>query len=105
MTLRVLLVEDLRDTHPLLSDLFAAPGEAQIVGVETTEPEARAWLAQHAGEWDVAIVDLILAEGSGMGVVRRAREVSVPGKIAGVQWIRQPRGQRTLPEVRRRSGL
>jgi DNA-binding NarL/FixJ family response regulator len=41
----------------------------EAVGWADTEADARAWLAAHADGWDLAIVDLFLKEGSGLGVL------------------------------------
>jgi len=35
-----------------------------------TEHEARAWLSHNNGDWKLAIVDLFLKEGSGLGVLK-----------------------------------
>lgn len=45
----------------------------------TTEAEAKLWLDDHPEAWDLAIVDLVLAQGSGMGVVTQARRTASPG--------------------------
>ena len=47
--------------------------EAKIIGFATTEDEAIAWLATHAIEWQLAVVDLFLGQGAGLGVVRQCR--------------------------------
>ena len=74
MALTAFLVEDnktIRDTLiPALEDLSTA----QVVGFAETEQDATNWLATHGRQWDVAIVDLFLREGSGLGVLRGCRE-------------------------------
>ena len=82
MARRVFLVEDLRGMQALLADLFATIGGLEIVDVSTTEAEARLWLDEHPGAWDLAIVDLVLDEGSGTSVLRLAREHDCAGLIA-----------------------
>ena len=79
MAWRVFMVEDLRSMQLLLADLFATIGSIEIVGASTTEAEAKLWLDEHPGMWDLAIVDLVLAQGSGMGVVAHARRTGGPG--------------------------
>jgi DNA-binding NarL/FixJ family response regulator len=79
MARRVFLVEDLRGMRALLADLFATIGGLEIVDASTTEAEARLWLDEHPGAWDLAIIDLVLAEGSGMGVIPQARRRARPG--------------------------
>ncbi|HEY8357731.1 MAG TPA: response regulator [Ramlibacter sp.] len=73
MELRVFLVEDLQRMRGLLTDLFASIGGFTVVGVASTEAEASLWLQDHAGQWDLAIVDLVLEQGAGMNVVRQCR--------------------------------
>ncbi|RYH18967.1 MAG: response regulator [Alcaligenaceae bacterium] len=40
------------------------------VGFAETEADARKWLQTHPGEWELAIVDLFLQQGSGLGVLQ-----------------------------------
>ncbi|WP_353506314.1 response regulator [Variovorax davisae] len=40
------------------------------MAIAQSQGEAVHWLAGHKGEWDLAVVDLFLAEGSGIEVVR-----------------------------------
>ncbi|NNU45510.1 hypothetical protein [Ramlibacter montanisoli] len=70
MTIRVFLVEDLPAMRELLVDLFTSIGNYQVVGTSSTEAEANLWIDEFPRKWDLLIVDLILAEGSGLGVVR-----------------------------------
>lgn len=69
MALLTFLVEDnptIRDNLiPTLADLADAP----VVGVAETEAQATAWLHDHAGVWHLAVIDLFLREGSGLGVL------------------------------------
>lgn len=48
---------------PALEDL----ADVQVIGFAETEADASAWLATH--EWHLAIVDLFLRQGSGLGVL------------------------------------
>lgn len=70
--LSVFLVEDnpLIRTHlvPALADL----GSASVMGTAETEAEAIDWLAKHKGQWDLAVVDLLLKDGNGLGVIEWA---------------------------------
>jgi DNA-binding NarL/FixJ family response regulator len=76
---RVFLVEDMRKMRGLLADLFSSLG-FRIVGHATTEAEADLWLEEHRGEWDLAVIDLLLDQGSGMGVIRKCKQPG-PGKV------------------------
>ena len=78
---RLFLVEDLQTMKTLLHALFATVGGIQVVGGAGTEAEANLWLLEHPGAWDVALIDLVLDQGSGMSVIRRARELHAEGKV------------------------
>jgi two-component system OmpR family response regulator len=81
LDLRVLLVEDHTKMHGLLEELFDAVGGLRVVGAVGTEAEAIQWLGEHRGEWDLAVIDLILSEGSGMGVIPRAKAIHPEGHV------------------------
>jgi DNA-binding NarL/FixJ family response regulator len=74
MTIRVLLVEDMKQVQGVVADLLATVGDFHLVGAIETEAEANLWLQEHPGAWDLAVIDLVLAQGSGMGVITRARD-------------------------------
>jgi DNA-binding NarL/FixJ family response regulator len=81
MELRVLIVEDLQTTRGLLADLLQLIGNIQVVATVGTEAEAKLWLEDHPDAWDLAIVDLVLEQGSGISVLRRAKEAWPQGKV------------------------
>ncbi len=54
---------------PALEDL----ANARVVGFAETEEVAASWLTEHRNEWHLAIVDLFLREGSGLGVLASCR--------------------------------
>lgn len=74
MTLGVLLVEDLKHLRMGVSELLASLGDFAVVGQVATEAEAKLWLSQNRGKWDLAIIDLILEQGTGMGVIAQSKE-------------------------------
>jgi DNA-binding NarL/FixJ family response regulator len=74
VTIRVLLVEDMKQVHGILAELLAGVGDFPLVHATATEAEAKLWLAEHPGAWDLAIIDLVLDQGSGFGVVAVAAE-------------------------------
>lgn len=74
MQVRVFLVDDLQRMRSLMEDLFSAIGGMQVVGTAATEAEAKLWLLDHSGAWDIAIVDLVLEQGSGLGVLKYSKE-------------------------------
>jgi DNA-binding NarL/FixJ family response regulator len=79
--LRVFLVDDLPSTQRLIGDLFAALGGIALAGVASSEGEAKLWLDDNPGSWDVAVIDLVLEAGSGMGVIPHARECNPAGAV------------------------
>jgi two-component system, OmpR family, response regulator len=79
--IRVFFVEALGDLQSLLDEMLGA-GRLHGVGTATTETEAELWLEEHTADWDLAVVDLMLAQGSGFGVISRARETHPTGCVA-----------------------
>ena len=43
------------------------------IGYAETEAEASQWLVEHADDWELAIVDLFLKQGSGLGVLQTCK--------------------------------
>jgi DNA-binding NarL/FixJ family response regulator len=78
---KVFLVEDLARMRGLLDDLFASLGGIRVVAVSTTEAEARLWLDENHGEWDVAVLDLVLEQGGGMNLIRHCKQVPLGGRV------------------------
>lgn len=78
MSLRVFLVEDSQNARSLLQEAMASIGNVQVQGSAATEAEAIDWMKEHLGEWDAAVLDLVLEQGSGLGVL--ARTVALPGR-------------------------
>ena len=78
---RVFLVEDLGRMRTVLADLLGTLDGFQVVGSASTEAEANLWLDDHHGGWDLAIVDLMLEQGSGMGVLARCNVQPDKGRI------------------------
>jgi DNA-binding NarL/FixJ family response regulator len=74
VTIRVFLVEDMKQVQGVLGDLLASLGDFQLVDAMATEAEAKLWLSENPDGWDLAVIDLVLEQGSGMGVIPQARE-------------------------------
>lgn len=72
--MRVLLVEDLPQMQGVVTDLLGTVGDFQVVMTASTEAEANLWIDENPGQWDLAVVDLVLEQGTGLGVVARTRE-------------------------------
>jgi len=74
MALITYLVED---NEIVLENLMEALQEiacVQVTGHGATQAEASQWLSSHDGEWHLAIVDLFLKEGNGLGVLAGCRK-------------------------------
>lgn len=82
MELRVLLADDSAANRGLMKHLFAEIGSLQVAAEASSEGEAKLWLMDSPRAWDVAVIDLMLEESSGFGVIQRCREVHPHGKIA-----------------------
>jgi DNA-binding NarL/FixJ family response regulator len=76
VSVRVFLVEDMKQVQGVLADLLASLGDFRLVGTARTEAEARLWLQENPGAWDLSIIDLVLDQGTGMAVIRPARDVT-----------------------------
>jgi DNA-binding NarL/FixJ family response regulator len=73
MALKAYIVEDSPTIRENLIETLHELAEVDAVGLADTEREAKAWLAEHPVAWDVAVVDLFLREGNGLGVVEACR--------------------------------
>lgn len=71
MAVRVFLVEDQKPMQELVRDLLDSIGGFELVGMAASETSATEWLLRHRGGWDLAIVDLLLVEGSGFTLITR----------------------------------
>lgn len=79
--LRVFLVEDIQRMRGLLTDLFSSMGGFKVIAQTSTEAEANLWLEDNRGQWDLAIVDLVLDQGAGMNVIRRCKADPDGGRV------------------------
>ena len=74
MASRAFIVEDHLAIRESLSEALAELADVTTCGVASTDDEAVAWLTDPAQEWDIAIVDLLLAHGgSGLKVLEACR--------------------------------
>jgi DNA-binding NarL/FixJ family response regulator len=71
MTLRAYIVEDSSTIRDNLIATLKELAQIEPVGSSGCEHEASRWLA--ANDWDLAIIDLFLREGSGMNVLDACR--------------------------------
>jgi two-component system OmpR family response regulator len=73
MKIRAYIVEDNAAIRDNLIDTLQEFGSIETVGVAETEEQGKVWLADKDAQWDLAIVDLFLKEGTGLGVVKACR--------------------------------
>jgi two-component system, OmpR family, response regulator len=71
--LRTYIVEDNATIRENLVGTLEELASIQALGWAETENEARSWLGSHDRQWDLAIVDLFLKQGSGLGVLEACR--------------------------------
>jgi DNA-binding NarL/FixJ family response regulator len=67
--LKTFIVEDNATIRDNLIGTLEELAAVKALGWAETENDARSWLSAHPGEWDLAIVDLFLKQGSGLGVL------------------------------------
>ncbi len=65
----IYLVEDNDVVRDSLANMLKELANVKVAGVASTEREATEWLLGHPDEWQMAVVDLFLLQGSGLGVL------------------------------------
>jgi DNA-binding NarL/FixJ family response regulator len=71
--LRTFIAEDSAIILESLVPMLEEWGDVKVVAVAADESSALAWLAIHAHEVDLLIVDIFLRNGSGLGVLRAVK--------------------------------
>ena len=74
MALITYLAEDNATIARNLIETLEEICDVKVVGFGITQAEASRWLSLHDGQWSLAIVDLFLKEGSGLGVLTGCRK-------------------------------
>lgn len=74
MRLKTYIVEDNPTIRENLIGTLEELARIDAVGTADTENEGKAWLAKNSENWDLAIVDLFLKQGSGLGVLAACRD-------------------------------
>ncbi|MDB5861047.1 MAG: putative response regulator, CheY [Ramlibacter sp.] len=77
----VLLVEDSPSVQAALKDLFGTIGGFFVAGTANGETEATDWLHHHRRAWGLAVLDLMLHEGSGFNLIHRCRSEHPAGRV------------------------
>lgn len=73
---RILLIEDSEVLSRRLVDLLSEPGRLAVAAQAATQTEALTRLQESM--YDVLVVDIELAEGNGVAVIRQARQLYPP---------------------------
>lgn len=81
VTLKTYLVED----NPTIRDNLIATLEelacVDAVGTSDNENDGKQWLLNNPEQWDLAILDLFLKQGSGLGVLAACRDRKPTQKV------------------------
>jgi two-component system, OmpR family, response regulator len=72
--LKTYIVEDNPTIRENLIGTLEELARIDPVGTAETENEGKAWLTENRDNWDLAIVDLFLKQGSGLGVLAACRD-------------------------------
>ncbi len=81
MALITYIVEDSETIRENLISTLEEIAPVKVVGFAETEQEASLWLSINNGDWQLAIVDLFLKEGSGLGVLRGCQSRNPSQKV------------------------
>jgi two-component system OmpR family response regulator len=79
--LKTYIVEDNPTIRENLIGTLEELARIEPVGTAETEIEGRKWLLEHQAQWDLAIVDLFLKQGSGLGILAACRERAAHQKV------------------------
>ncbi|MES2399909.1 MAG: response regulator [Pseudomonadota bacterium] len=75
------IVEDSATIRENLISTLEEIAPVKVVGFAETEKEASLWLSMNNGNWQLAIVDLFLKEGSGLGVLKGCQSRNAYQKV------------------------
>jgi DNA-binding NarL/FixJ family response regulator len=74
VALRTYIVEDNPTIRENLVATLEELANIQAVGSAETENEGKAWLTENGQQWDLAIIDLFLKQGSGLGILHACKD-------------------------------
>lgn len=81
MRLKTFIVEDNPTIRENLIGTLEELADVQIAATADTENEAKVWMHANADGWNLAIVDLFLKQGSGLGVLSACRNRASTQKV------------------------
>jgi len=79
--LKTYLVEDNLTIRENLIATLEELVNIENIGTSDSENEAKAWLVANPQDWDLAILDLFLKQGSGLGVLAACRDRKPSQKV------------------------
>ncbi|MDB5828730.1 MAG: hypothetical protein JWQ73_2950 [Variovorax sp.] len=81
MALRVFIVEDNPLIRTNLIETLVELAAIEVVSFSNGAPEANRWFGAHRHGWDLAVIDLFLAEGNGLAVLGEIRTRSAHQRV------------------------
>ena len=81
MALITYIVEDSVTIRENLISTLEEIAPVKVVGFADTEREANNWLLEHNRDWQLAIVDLFLKDGTGLGVLKGCHSRAAHQKV------------------------
>ncbi len=90
MILRAFLVEDQPDIRTTVIDAMETIAPLKFIGYADGESAARKWLKANHADWQLAIVDLRLKEGTGFGVLKSCQARKPEQKVVVLTGHEQP---------------
>ena len=95
-TLITYLAEDNARVRDNLIETLREIADVQVAAHSATQAETTQWLSAHDGNWHLAIVDLYLQDGSGLGVLAGCRRRAPHQKVVVLT-------NYATPEIRKRA--
>ena len=92
----IYLVEDNDVVRDSIASMLKEIANVKVAGVASTEAEATEWLLGHPDEWQMAVVDLFLLQGSGLGILTRCANRKPSQKVVVLT-------NYATPDIRRRA--
>jgi two-component system, OmpR family, response regulator len=71
--LKTYIIEDNATIRENLIGTLEELASIKALGWAESENDAKGWLGRHGDQWDLAVVDLFLKQGSGLGVLEACR--------------------------------
>lgn len=92
----IYLVEDNDVVRDNIASMLTEFANVKVAGMASTENEAAEWLLGHPDEWQLAVVDLFLLQGSGLGVLGQCANRKPSQKVVVLT-------NYATPDIRRRA--